>query len=468
MKSILDKTRGFLGGAVFSLAEFILATVIILTDLEVEGALIFAGLICVKLVVCDDILAIFNPVFMLSVFVTNCYNSYDTFIKYVYLIVPAVACIIFHIVAYRPKKKCSIGVSLYGLIAVTIAIMLGGIGKVPLSAYLQPMNLYYYLGLGVGMILIYFFMKPRLAEHKRGDVFERFAVCMTLLGLIAVVNILNYYFEYFSQTEIRDLTVYTELHYLSRNNLSTYIMFALPFPLFLAKKNPFWPIASMLMYVGMIFTGSRGGLVMGSIEFVLCMVYWIWDSDSKRTRRIKLASTWVAAVLGSVILLPTLIDFLRFRLESDNGWMLINPNEVRYRTLIALTERIKDQWLLGEGLLSDVNKQFYNPRQGGANWYHMMIPQIVGSFGLVGVVAYSYQIYGRISLIFKRIDRTSMALGLSYLGILLMSQVNPGEFCPLPYGALTVIIFALLELHQTKCSPLDDIGRIDAGAGSNK
>lgn len=459
MKSVLDKTRSFLEGTLFSLVEFILATVIILTDFEVEGALIFAGIICVKLVLCDDILAIFNPVFMVSVFVTNCYNSYDTFIKYVYLIIPAVICILFHIIAYRPKEKCSIGTSFYGIVAVTIAIMLGGIGKVPFSEYLVPMNLYYYLGLGVGMMLVYFFMKPRLAGHKRGAVFERFAVCMTLLGLIAVVNILNYYTEYFSQTEIRDLTVYTELHYLSRNNLSTYIMFALPFPLFLAKKNPFWPIASMIMYVGMLFTGSRGGLVMGSIEFVLCMVYWIWDSDSKRIRRIKLISTWAAVLLGSVILLPTLIDFLRFRLENDNGWMLINPEEVRYKTLVALTERIKDQWLFGEGLLSDVNKQFYNPRQGGANWYHMMIPQIVGSFGLVGVVAYSYQIYGRISLIFKKIDRTSMALGLSYLGILLMSQVNPGEFCPLPYGALAVIIFVLLEIHQTKDCPLDRLDR---------
>lgn len=459
MKSVLDKTRSFLEGTLFSLVEFILATVIILADFEVEGALIFAGIICVKLVLCDDILAIFNPVFMVSVFVTNCYNSYDTFIKYVYLIIPAVICILFHIIAYRPKEKCSIGPSFYGIVAVTIAIMLGGIGKVPFSEYLVPMNLYYYLGLGVGMMLVYFFMKPRLAGHKRGDVFERFAVCMTLLGLIAVVNILNYYTEYFSQTEIRDLTVYTELHYLSRNNLSTYIMFALPFPLFLAKKNPFWPIASMIMYVGMLFTGSRGGLVMGSVEFVLCMVYWIWDSDSKRIRRIKLVSTWVAVLLGSVILLPTLIDFLRFRLENDNGWMLINPEEVRYKTLVALTERIKDQWLFGEGLLSDVNKQFYNPRQGGANWYHMMIPQIVGSFGLVGVVAYSYQIYGRISLIFKKIDRTSMALGLSYLGILLMSQVNPGEFCPLPYGALAVIIFVLLEIHQTNDCPLDRLDR---------
>ena len=453
MKSILSKTRMFLGGTFFSLAEFLLASLIILTDFEVQGALIFAALICIKLVICDDILAIFNPIFMVSVFVTNCYNSYDTFIKYVYAIIPAVFCILFHVIAYR--KKCKVGESFPGLIAVTVAILLGGIGKLDISVYLVPMNLYYYLGLGVGMILVYVFMKSRLASSK-GDVFEKFAVCMVFLGLIAVVNIVNYFAEYLSQTEIRDLALYTELHYLSRNNLSTYIMFALPFPLYLAKKNPFWPLASMLMYVAMIFTGSRGGLIMGSLEFAVCMVYWIWDSESKKTRTIKMISTWAAIFLGIIVLLPTIIEFIHFRLEVLGG-SIINEDEPRYKYIVALAERFKDQWLFGEGFLSDVNFQFHPARQGAANWYHMMIPQIIGSFGVVGVIAYSYQFFGRISLIFKRVDRTSLALGLSYLGILLMSQVNPGEFCPLPYGALAVILFVLLEIHLARDGSLDHL-----------
>ena len=43
-----------------------------------------------------------------------------------------------------------------------------------------------------------------------------------------------------------------------------------------------------------------------------------------------------------------------------------------------------------------------------------------------------------------------MCLGLSYLGILLMSQVNPGEFCPIPYGMITVILFIFLENGEDK------------------
>ena len=75
----------------------------------------------------------------------------------------------------------------------------------------------------------------------------------------------------------------------------------------------------------------------------------------------------------------------------------------------------------------------------------MMIPQIVASMGLVGVAAYSYQIVERVKSIFKNGNWWSWCLGISYLGILLMSQFNPGEFCPLPFELLTVLLFIFQE-----------------------
>ena len=78
-------------------------------------------------------------------------------------------------------------------------------------------------------------------------------------------------------------------------------------------------------------------------------------------------------------------------------------------------------------------------------WYHMMTSQVVGSMGLVGIAAYLFQFIGRVKLIFRNFSMWSLCLGVSYLGILLMSQVNPGEFCPLPFELLTVLLFILQE-----------------------
>ena len=101
--------------------------------------------------------------------------------------------------------------------------------------------------------------------------------------------------------------------------------------------------------------------------------------------------------------------------------------------------------VFGHGLGHTGNLDIYSPVKGAMEWYHMMIPQIVGSLGTVGILAYGHQFVTRVSLIFKKISPQNLCLGISYLGILLMSQVNPGEFCPLPYELLTVLIFIILE-----------------------
>ena len=232
--TILYKTRSAFDHYIFFMAEFLLAAIVLITGTEVTGAIIFLLLICIKLFICDDILSIINPILMASVFLTNCYDSYDTFIQYVYLVIPAAAALIFHLVVYR--KKIVVGKSLYGILAVAFAILVGGLGKVPLEKYLIGSNLYYYLGLSIGMVLIYLFMKSRLATERKYDLNEKFAVIMTLWGLLTVFNIAFYYYGYLRDPSDINITQYLSANYLSRNNLSTYIMFALPFPLLLSKK----------------------------------------------------------------------------------------------------------------------------------------------------------------------------------------------------------------------------------------
>ena len=75
----------------------------------------------------------------------------------------------------------------------------------------------------------------------------------------------------------------------------------------------------------------------------------------------------------------------------------------------------------------------------------MMIPQIYGSMGTVGIIAYAYQFVGRVKLALSKYSLYVTTLLLSYGGLFLMSQVNPGEFCPIPYGLIAVIIFIMME-----------------------
>jgi hypothetical protein len=130
-----------------------------------------------------------------------------------------------------------------------------------------------------------------------------------------------------------------------------------------------------------------------------------------------------------------------------NIFSVFSSDEARVKLISRSFEDFSSSPIFGKGLANPENADLYSPKKGAMHWYHMMIPQVIGSLGSVGILAYGLQFVLRIKLIFKKITPYSLCLFISYLGILLMSQVNPGEFCPLPYEMLTVLIFIILERY---------------------
>lgn len=97
----------------------------------------------------------------------------------------------------------------------------------------------------------------------------------------------------------------------------------------------------------------------------------------------------------------------------------------------------------------------------------MMIPQIVGSMGLLGIAAYStqavVQIRTAVFALRRRAEKNKSAvitLLLSYLGLLMMSQLNPGLFCPLPYGLIGMLVFALIDGDDGMSGVFDLVNKI--------
>ena len=108
--------------------------------------------------------------------------------------------------------------------------------------------------------------------------------------------------------------------------------------------------------------------------------------------------------------------------------------------------------IFGIGLRNHALDGIYDPKKGALCWFHMYFPQIFASMGLVGFSAYMIQILLRSTLVFRRKKGpVRSTLGLSYIGLFLMSQLNPGEFCPFPYALMAVAIFVMLEqLEETE------------------
>ena len=427
---MLYSVRRFFNSSAFYFFETLLACLFVGMAKEVQGVIVFVAIITLLLLVCDDILPTTLPFLLLCTISTNCYDSFDTFIQFAIYAPIVITALIAHYVVYA--KKWTIGESVYGICAVSIAVLLGGVGNFSLKAY--AVGSYYIFGLGAGMVLAYMLMKSEFSGEREYDLRIKFSTIMMLMGCVCVwIIFVGYLRQWTGNAEGTQSALG-----FSRNNISTLLMFAMPFPLYLTKKWDVWALFSLLFYGAICLTTSRGGLLFGSVEFFVCCIYWVFIARKRwyRIFCVIFALGALALCCGSVIM------------EILDERVLIGDDivgEARFVMILEAFARFEKSPLTGSGILDNSISYGAYKKEGTMAWYHMMIPQVIGSMGLIGVVAYGFQALQRCKLIFTKTSSWSLVLGISYLGILMMSQVNPGEFCPLPFGLLTVLLFILQE-----------------------
>ena len=408
-------------------------------SLEVAGAMTFVWLILLILVTSDDAFAATVPFLLMTVLVSACYDGYALFAPFVWMIAPAAAALLFHFIYYRGQYR--IGYSFAPLVAVSVAVTLGGVGCLTAAEYFTPAALYYVAGLGFGMALLYLLLKSVLARGRDYDPKALLLTGLYLVGLYATFFTLLFYAERLVWMQ-DDLEIFGHLRLISidnRNVYATYLLLALPAPFYHAARGRGWHLVpALLFYAAMLLTGSRGGMVMGTVLFALCFLYLLRrDKNHRRRNLILLALLAVAAVAAGGFL----VKFYSFRFEGG----FIKGDEPRVRLLRRAVWDFLNHPIFGVGLGYTGNADIYDPKTFAMNWYHMMIPQIVAGLGLVGVLAYAFLFWRRGKAICRNKDALSRALALSYVGLFLMSQVNPGEFCPMPYELIAVMIFLFLE-----------------------
>ncbi len=423
----------------FSLLLFCTACGICVLEKEVAGAFLFVSLICLCLVLCDDIMAAALPFLLLCVFVTKCYDSASVFMKYAWMAVPAVCSLAFHIVVYR--KKFVMGKSFWGLAAVAAAISLGGVSWISGYEYFSGAALYHTFFLGIGMVLIYLWLKSELSARRDYDLKEKLIELLYIMGAFTCFMVL---FNVLPKTTFSG-GIHLTGSFQPSNNTCTFLMFALPAPFFYVKKSRFHIFVPFFMVACMVLSGSRAGVLFGIIELGICLlVSALWDKK-RRFLYICLAVSIVAAL---AVFRSDIIGLL----QSSGMYPLVKDGEVRVQLIDRAFEMLKKNPIFGHGLGYHGNFDLYEPKSGAMGWYHMMIPQIVGSMGILGIAAYLFQGAMHIRITALAVKKyqgerlgAAVTLILSYVGVLLMSQVNPGLFCPLPYGLMATVIFAAID-----------------------
>lgn len=422
-----------------------LAGIFTTLGLQVYGTLVFGFIVAIIFLISDDFMATLLP-FLLTVMISiHCYDSYNTFMGYKLLAVPLVLCLVLHFVFYW--KPIKIQGALFGpMVFVSVSIMLGGLGFITSQEYLAPTSLYHMAGLGFGMVFLYLLFHANIETKKDYSLINMLTKIMVIAGLFGSFMVFAFYVINVKKViDIRGL-----LFMQWRNNLSTLLMIAMPFPFLLATRKSYATVIGFIFFSAILLTGSRGGLVFGAIEFVMCIVmYALYD----KRRRIAYLLICLCICVAILIFFRQFVEFFGYTinrlLTAINDFLMGESSEVR---AIQCARGINDYLnhpIFGTGLGYMGNRDVHASKEFSLCWYHCEPIQVAASLGTVGIIAFIYQFVRRNVLLWRKVTLFNITVFISYTGLELMSLVNPGIFCPIPYLMLVTLFFVILEKCDT-------------------
>lgn len=186
-------------------------------------------------------------------------------------------------------------------IAVSLALILGGAGTISAQDYLKPISLYYMLGLGLGQLVLYILFCARLENGRSYDRAERLAETVYAAGLLFVVVIFSFYAHNFD----RFLEKGGVLFFKPRNYITTMLLMCMPMTCALVRRSNLYLVGMALMYLAMVMSGSRSGLLFGSVLLLLCALYiYIYNKRSRRLYNWLFGAALLLAAAAAVIVVP--------------------------------------------------------------------------------------------------------------------------------------------------------------------
>lgn len=450
---MLCKIRRFSTTPSFLMIPFFIAAVGLCGGARtlLPAMIINAQIVALILFFCDDIFPAFLPTFcVITLGATNLATLSD-FATAIPFAIPVVVGTIFHLIYYR--RPLYLGQTFKGLVVTSAAVLLSGLGT-PIASrdFSSGGAIYHIIGLSVGLILVYLLFASNRRDERDYDPLDFFLWSMFFLGLLCCVVILYEFFTWFiprtdlSWAFLKWKVVDFFSGFTYRNTISTLLIMCMPTAFYFAKQarrahlQSLFFLSGLFMYACLMLTGARTAWLFGTLLLLICFGFYLYKNPMKIVKYLNFLLPVILAVVLLAVLYEPIAAIFIARLK--NGF--ISPTEARAQLLVRSIEDFLAHPLFGIGISSLKNTDIYSGT-GCICWYHLYFPQIWGSMGLLGLGTYLYQLFIRVKLVLTKPTVQTTAMGLVYLGLFLYSQTDPGEFAPIPYAVITVLLFVVLE-----------------------
>lgn len=422
---------------------FILVTAIVTVAWVLKSALIgFVGLIsvsCFALIFADDITPLTVNIFAAFLMIYD--NEVSTFLGMWPTFIPLGICLIIFVVRNVGRRKFRLGRMFFPQLAVTIALLIGGLGTISKENYLRALPTA--LVLGVGVLAVYLLYANFGKRDENTDYGLMVAKMLTYLGLAVCVELVFCIIR--SGLAPADWNkAYWDTGWGNRNNIATYLLFTAPMCWYLATryKRTGWLYIffGVVQYACLIMTFSRGGILCGAIGGVFALVFLIWKSPSKKATLISIGVCVVLFAVAGVILrdkVKDMIDSLISRGTELSGrdllyieaWDVFNKHPYLGAGL----------GYMGDGPCPITTMQMY--------LFHSTFYQICACMGVVGIVAYAYYYGARLFFLFKNIKhKFNLFILVAWIGFEGYSMIDTGTFIPFPNMILVIVLTYILEI----------------------
>lgn len=423
----------FFNSTVYFPAMILFGAVCIFLGLQIPGMVVLAVFVTVAQLTCPDLMVNVLPLVMFLLFGTRYYDNIGSLLPLGWIIPMVLGSFIYNLVHWKtPLRR---GFCFKSLIAVSLAALLGGVGYISAKEYFSPMALYYTLGLGAAMLLVSLVFDTNLSRPRSYDLADRFCKILYVMGVISAFVVVNYYIVHFAEfMKSQDL-----LYISYRNYLTTMFLMALPAPFRYVRRSRMHICSIVFMYCALLVTGSRSGLLFGTIIVFMCMFLSVRQSVDGKKRRWLLLANLAAAGALIFVLCNTLLSSRMV----DGSLFPVTDSRLDFMKQSVLDFLANP--LTGIGLGNLQNSNIFIGVGGSMVWYHNYFAQIIGSMGILGIIAYGWLLRDRARLLWGMFKSGEAMLCMSYVGMFLVSMTNPGEFCPLPNAFLVVVLFSVAD-----------------------
>lgn len=360
------------------------------------------------------------------------------FMPIIYSMIPTLPALIFHFINYAPRRvKGRFFLSLCG---VAVCCTFGGLFASSLKAYFSLPAFYYIAALGIGMVIMYLVVVNYCDFNEKNIMFMiKFLIAPAILCVL--IYITNYLFvidTFIEKGEFRFL------YYQYKNNFGNYLLIGIPLMMYLAYKKSSlgYYFIALLMSATIIISLSRGATL--SIMIVLPILVIALPVFAKGVGRIK----FIAALIVLILLLITLSLIFEKEILEMLKKLQVDEDESRVHLYKLAIENFLAHPFFGVGLqYFNPDFPYYHPAKMAIFWYHSTPMQIIGSFGIMGIIFYSAQFFDRVAVLFKN-SKMNFFLAMSFIGFEGYQLVNPGDFVPVPFVLLLMVLLTLADRHN--------------------